>query len=86
MSCLIPGDTGLEKMQTLTEDEYQDARVEYGSDRFVAKMGAESIKMLLEELDLDALSAELHATFASTTSAQARAKAIKRLKVVEGLA
>ncbi len=82
---LDPGDTGLEKMQTLTEDEYQDARVEYGSDRFVAKMGAESIKMLLEELDLDALSAELHATFASTTSAQARAKAIKRLKVVEAL-
>jgi len=79
-----PGDTGLDKMQTLTEDEFQDARSEY-ADRFVAKMGAEGIKMLLEEIDLDALSAELHAQFAATNSAQARAKAIKRLKVVEAL-
>ena len=37
---------------------------EYG-DRFVAKMGAEAIKMLLEEIDIDALSAELHAQFAT---------------------
>jgi DNA-directed RNA polymerase subunit beta' len=80
-----PGDTSLEKMQTLTEDEYQEARTEFGSDRFVAKMGAEAIKILLEELDIEALSAELHAQFSSTNSAQARAKAIKRLKVVEAL-
>ena len=79
-----PGDTDLQKIQTLTEDEYQDARTNFG-DRFVAKMGAEAVKMLLEEVDIEALSAELHATFASTTSAQARAKAIKRLKVVEAL-
>ncbi len=79
-----PGDTSLEKMQTLTEDEYQDAREEF-KDRFVAKMGAEAVQMLLEELDLDALSAELHAQFAATNSAQVRAKAIKRLKVVESL-
>ena len=80
-----PGDTGLKKMQALTEDEYQEKRVEHGSDAFVAKMGAEAIKILLEELDIEALSAELHAQFASTTSNQARAKAIKRLKVVEAL-
>ena len=80
-----PGDTSLEKMQTLTEDEYQDAKAEFGADRFLAKMGAEAVKMLLEEIDVEALSAELHATFASTTSAQARTKAIKRLKVVEAL-
>jgi DNA-directed RNA polymerase subunit beta' len=80
-----PGDTSLEKLQTLTEDEYQEARAEYSSDRFVAKMGAEAVKLLLEELDLDALSAELHAQFASTNSLQMRAKAIKRLKVVEAL-
>ncbi len=79
-----PGDTGLDKMQTLTEDQYQDARSEY-ADRFIAKMGAEGVKQLLEEIDIDALSAELHAQFASTTSAQGRAKAIKRLKVVEAL-
>ena len=79
-----PGDTKLEKMQTLTEEEYQDAREEY-KDRFVAKMGAEAVQMLLEELDLDALSAELHAAFTATNSTQVRAKAIKRLKVVESL-
>ena len=79
-----PGETTLEKMQTMAEDGYQEARAQFG-DRFVAKMGAEAIKILLEELDLDALSAELHAKFASTSSMQARAKAIKRLKVVEAL-
>ena len=79
-----PGDTSLEKMQTLTEDEYQDAKSEF-PDRFVAKMGAEAIKTLLEEIDINALSDELHAQFAVTTSMQGRAKAIKRLKVVEAL-
>ncbi|MBP8130877.1 MAG: DNA-directed RNA polymerase subunit beta' [Candidatus Hydrogenedentes bacterium] len=85
-----PGDTKLEKMQMLTEDEYQDARAQYSDNpehkrEFVAKMGAEAIKKLLEEIDIDALSAELHQKFAKTSSAQARAKAIKRLKVVEAL-
>ncbi|MFM1920702.1 MAG: hypothetical protein RLZZ303_2336 [Candidatus Hydrogenedentota bacterium] len=87
---LDPGDVGelpgdpikLEKMQMLTEDEYQEARSAYG-DRFVARMGAEAIQTLLGELDLGALSAELHQQFATTSSQQARAKAVKRLKVVE---
>ena len=79
-----PGDTSLDKMQTLTEDQYQDARAEY-ADRFVAKMGAEGVQQLLEEIDIDVLSEELHLQFATTTSAQGRAKAIKRLKVVEAL-
>lgn len=80
-----PGETTLEKMQTLTEDEYQDARSEFGKDSFVAKMGAESIRMLLEEIDLDQLSAELHLQFKESNSIQGRTKAIKRLKVVEAL-
>ncbi|MCP4641337.1 MAG: DNA-directed RNA polymerase subunit beta' [bacterium] len=79
-----PGDTDLDKMQTLTEDEYQDAREQW-SDRFTAKMGAEAIKMLLEEIDIEQLSAELHASLTTTKSMQARTKAIKRLKVVEAL-
>ncbi|MCC6142921.1 MAG: DNA-directed RNA polymerase subunit beta', partial [Candidatus Hydrogenedentes bacterium] len=79
-----PGDTKLDKMQMLTEDEYQEARGEY-ADRFTAKMGAEAIKDLLDDIDIETLSAELHTSFASTSSAQARAKAIKRLKVVEAL-
>ena len=79
-----PGDTELEKMQTLTEDEFQDARSDFG-DNFVAKMGAEAIRMLLEEIDIDRLSEELHTQFKVTTSIQGRTKAIKRLKVVEAL-
>ncbi len=79
-----PGDTSLEKMQTLTEDEYQDAREEWG-DRFAAKMGAEAIKMLLDEIDIEQLSEELHGQITITSSQQARTKAIKRLKVVEAL-
>ncbi len=79
-----PGDTSLEKMTTLTEDEYQDAREDWG-DRFVARMGAEAIKMLLEEIDVETLSAELHQQLSTATSKQARTKAIKRLKVVEAL-
>ncbi len=79
-----PGDTGLEKMQTLTEDEYQESRKEY-ADRFEAKMGAEAIKILLEEIDLDILCEELNTLFRSTKSAQARAKAVKRLRIAEAL-
>ena len=41
-----PGDTTLEKMKVLSEDEYQEERERYGSDRFTALMGAEAIKRL----------------------------------------
>ncbi len=80
-----PGDTDLEKKAILTEDEYQEQRSKYGADRFTALMGAEAIKLLLDELDLDALSAELHLQFTDATSQQVRAKALKRLKIVEAL-
>ncbi len=82
---LDPGTTPLTRMQTLTEDEYQEARAQHGAEAFTAQMGAEALKSLLAELDLEALSAELHAEFATTTSAQSRAKVVKRLKVVEAL-
>jgi len=79
-----PGDTPLKKCETLTEDEYQHAREEYG-DGFVAKMGAEGIKMLLEEMDLDALAVELQEEFQTSGSMQRRKKANKRLRIVEAL-
>ncbi|MBN8490621.1 MAG: DNA-directed RNA polymerase subunit beta' [Burkholderiales bacterium] len=47
-----PGMTPLKKFSIMTEDDYEAKRVEYG-DEFVALMGAEGIKKLLEELDLD---------------------------------
>ena len=50
-----PGDTPLAKKQLLTESEYREYREKYGN-AFKAGMGAEAIKELLEEIDLDELS------------------------------
>ncbi len=78
-----PGDTPLEKYQTLNEKEYADIMEKYDDDPdFKAGMGAEAIKELLAELDLDQLSKELHEEL-ETASTQKRAKILKRLEVVE---
>ena len=76
-----PGDTPLEKGQTLDEKDYDEYRLKY-DDAFKAGMGAEAIKELLSEIDLDKLSGELKAEMEST-SGQKKAKALKRLEVVE---
>ena len=76
-----PGDTPLEKKQVLSEKEYRDFRLKYEDD-FKAGMGAEVIRELLEELDLDALSEELHKELADATG-QKKLRIIKRLEVVE---
>ncbi|MCX8065189.1 MAG: DNA-directed RNA polymerase subunit beta' [Candidatus Hydrogenedentes bacterium] len=79
-----PGETKLKKKELLTEDEYQDALAQFGSGSFKVKMGAEAIKELLEELDLDQLVADLQNQFRDENApAQVKAKAIKRLQVVE---
>ena len=75
------GDTTLTKYQILSEAEYMENREMYGS-RFRALMGAEAIKELLLDLDLDEIAEELHETVEETTG-QRRAKAIRRLDVVE---
>ncbi len=80
-----PGDTPLRKCQLLTEEEYQQARAKYGPDSFVADMGAEAIKRLLSELDLNKLSQELREELQETTSQQKRKDLIKRLKIIESL-
>ncbi len=76
-----PGDTPLEKKQLLNETQYRDMREKYDED-FKAGMGAEAIKSLLEEIDLDQLSAELKAEAETATGAK-RAKLFKRLEIVE---
>ncbi len=76
-----PGDTPLEKYQTLNEKDYADMREKYEDD-FRAGMGAEAIKELLQEIDLDALAKELHEELETATT-QKRAKILKRLEVVE---
>ena len=76
-----PGLTPLEKKQLLTEKEYREMQERYG-DEFRAEMGAEAIQALLEEIDLDQLSAELTAEV-EKSSGQKRIRILKRLEVVE---
>ena len=78
---LDPGETTLEYKQVLSEKEYQDAREEFGG-KFRAGMGAESIKELLQAIDLEKEYAELKEGL-DTSSGQKRARIIKRLEVVE---
>ena len=78
---LDPANSGLQYKQVLTEREYQDAREAYGYD-FRVGMGAESIKELLEAIDLEKDSVELKKELKDATG-QKRARIIKRLEVVE---
>ena len=80
---LDPGLTPLDKLQLLTEDEFIDAQNEYGADNFKVGIGAEAIRLLLEELDLDELSESIRTEIKETTSELKPKKLAKRLKVVE---
>ena len=76
------GTSGLLKCQVLTEKEYVEAEEKYGRGSFKAEMGAEAIRKLLAELDIEKLSAQLKKELAKA-SEQKRAKIIKRLDTVE---
>jgi len=76
-----PGDTVLMKKQVLDEREYREYKDKYGS-RFQAGMGAEAVKQLLQEIDLEALTQELRAEL-KEVSGQRRVRAIRRLEVSE---
>ena len=78
---LDAGDTELQYKQVLSEKEYQDMREKYGR-RFRVGMGAESVKELLQAIDLEKESVELKAGL-KDASGQKRARIIKRLEVVE---
>ena len=76
-----PGNTPLEKNQLLTEKEYRDMREKYEDD-FQAGMGAEAIKTLLSEIDVEKLSEELKESL-KTATGQKKVRILKRLEVVE---
>ena len=76
-----PGDTPLMKKQILTEREYRDM-VEKYEDDFKAEMGAEAIKKLLAEIDLEELAGQLR-TELKDASGQKKLRIIKRLEVIE---
>ena len=77
-----PGNTVLTKGQLLSEKEYADMRERYEDD-FKAGMGAEAIKELLMEIDIEKLSAELKEELQNTQQGQKRVKLLKRLDVIE---
>lgn len=78
-----PGLTPLERYQLLTEDELLAAQDEYGEDAFSAGIGAEAVKTMLMDLDLEGERKELLEELAVTKSELKPKKIIKRLKVVE---
>ena len=78
---LDKGETDLQYKQVLSEAEYQEARETWGN-KFRVGMGAESIKELLEAIDLDKEYAELQSGLEGATG-QKRARIVKRLEVVE---
>lgn len=78
-----PGDTDLVYKEILTEQQYREKKDEYG-DRFKAAMGAEAVKKLLEDIDLDALSEELRDKL-KTSSGQKKVRIVRRLEVIEAL-
>ena len=89
----IKAEDGINYLDFLTEDEYLDILDKLPREnqllddedpnKFIAKMGAESLEMLLARIDLDELSYSLRHAAANDTSQQRKAEALKRLKVVE---
>jgi DNA-directed RNA polymerase subunit beta' len=76
-----PGDTDLHKMDLLTEEDYFEAKERYGMS-FSAGIGAEAIRSLLEELDLEALSTTLREQMIAK-GAKADKRLLKRIEIVE---
>lgn len=78
---LDPGNTPLLKQDLLTEKEYQEMQSEYPG-QFRASMGAEAIKELLQEIDVEKISKEIKQELEDATG-QKRVRLIRRLEVVE---
>ncbi len=79
---LDAGETTLYKKQILSDREYREAIETFGSKAFRVGMGAEAIKELLQEVDLEKEAAELKAII-ETSSGQKRLRAVKRIEIVE---
>ena len=80
-----PGLTTLTEKQLLSEDEYIQAQEEFGEDSFTAGIGAEAIRELLINLDLEKIAEELRVEIAEATTELKPKKLGKRLKVIEAL-
>jgi DNA-directed RNA polymerase subunit beta' len=80
-----PKATPLKKQQLLTEEEYRQAREQYGEGAFDAEMGAEAVRKLLLNMDLVTLSKQLREDLNTTNSKQKKKDLINRLKIVEAI-
>src|SRR5215813_5239283 len=78
-----PGKTGFKKREIITEDQYNEVLDEQPESGLKAKMGAEAIRDLLGELDLEELSTDLRAQAKMETSVQRKKELLKRLRIVE---
>jgi len=78
-----PGLTDLTYGQMLTEEEFMDAQDTYGMDAFTANIGAEAIREMLSQIDLEATAEQLREELAEATGELKPKKIIKRLKIVE---
>jgi len=78
-----PKNTPLQKGMILTEEQLYQLRMEYGD--FEVGMGAEAIKKILEELDLDLLSKKLREEMLETSSEARRKKLLKRIKIIDAI-
>ncbi|MBU1007022.1 MAG: DNA-directed RNA polymerase subunit beta' [Candidatus Omnitrophica bacterium] len=77
-----PGESSLKKKELLSEEKHRQYMEEYGG-KFKAMIGAEAIRELLKELDLDTMMKELKAGLHEQKSEQAKQKILKRLKITE---
>lgn len=80
---LDPGDTPLKMHQIISEDQYFQVVDHYGEEAIKVGMGAETIRTLLEAIDMEALRHELREESISTRSQTKKKKLTKRLKIVE---
>ena len=87
-----PGNSGLSKLDLLSEDEYldildkipeNDLLADDDPEKFVAKMGAEGLYDLLKEIDIDELAKDLRERMATETSQQRKAEVLKRLSIIK---
>jgi DNA-directed RNA polymerase subunit beta' len=80
-----PGSTPLKQNQLLSEHEYREARETFGTEAFVAKMGAEAVRDALAKVDLAKQIDHLQVAMTETKSKQIRKKVAKRIKLLQGL-
>src|SRR5580704_17361688 len=81
---IVPGQTPLKQHQLLSEMEYREARQTYGTEAFVAKMGAEAVREALANVDLQKQIEALQVAMTETKSKQIRKKIAKRIILFQG--